>query len=138
MAVRYKFDPLSGIVKVTDPKELSDILRREKYIRENPFSEEDVLDEIDRIRNIRNSLLSSSDWTQVSDNNLSEIEKQEWAAYRQELRDITESLYVLLDSDGLDSDGLDSDGLDSGGEEHMLDWPVIEWPSDPNGYAHQD
>lgn len=38
------------------------------------------------IRSIRNSLLASSDWTQVSD---APVDKEAWATYRQELRDIT-------------------------------------------------
>jgi hypothetical protein len=41
--------------------------------------------EID-VRNERNSLLASSDWTQVAD---APVDKEAWATYRQELRDIT-------------------------------------------------
>jgi hypothetical protein len=40
----------------------------------------------------RNALLSESDWSQVSDNPLSEIERESWREYRQELRDITDSV----------------------------------------------
>jgi hypothetical protein len=36
----------------------------------------------------RNALLSESDWSQVADNSLTEIKKQEWRQYRQTLRDI--------------------------------------------------
>ena len=39
----------------------------------------------------RNALLSESDWSQVSDNPLSENQKELWKQYRQELRDITNS-----------------------------------------------
>ena len=39
------------------------------------------------VRNQRNNLLSESDWTQMSDNPLSN--KTVWATYRQELRDIS-------------------------------------------------
>lgn len=39
-----------------------------------------------RVRQHRNRLLSQSDWTQVQD---SPVDKEAWAAYRQELRDIT-------------------------------------------------
>jgi hypothetical protein len=39
------------------------------------------------IREQRNKLLSDSDWTQLSD---SSADKITWAAYRQELRDLTE------------------------------------------------
>jgi hypothetical protein len=37
----------------------------------------------------RNYLLTLSDWTQVSDNPISGEKKAAWAAYRQELRDIS-------------------------------------------------
>lgn len=38
------------------------------------------------VRSLRNKLLSSSDWTQVSD---APVDRDAWAAYRQALRDIT-------------------------------------------------
>ena len=44
------------------------------------------------IRNMRNGLLEESDWTQLNDSPLSDSKKQEWATYRQELRDLP-SLY---------------------------------------------
>jgi hypothetical protein len=44
------------------------------------------------LRNKRNELLKESDWTQVNDCPLSDSKKQEWATYRQELRDLP-SLY---------------------------------------------
>jgi len=40
-----------------------------------------------QVRRERNSLLSSSDWTQVSD---APVDQEAWALYRQALRDITE------------------------------------------------
>jgi len=40
----------------------------------------------------RNVLLKESDWSQVSDNPLSEIQRESWKKYRQELRDITDSV----------------------------------------------
>ena len=44
------------------------------------------------LRQRRNALLSSSDWTVLSDSPLSETEKTAWLEYRQDLRDITEGL----------------------------------------------
>lgn len=41
------------------------------------------------IRTNRNELLSQSDWTQILDNQLSEVKRSEWTSYRQSLRDIT-------------------------------------------------
>jgi len=40
------------------------------------------------IRAERNALISECDWTQLDDTPLTESKKQEWATYRQELRDI--------------------------------------------------
>lgn len=45
----------------------------------------------ERVRNRRNKLLSESDWTQLPDNTLLTVEKDQWATYRQSLRDITDS-----------------------------------------------
>lgn len=42
-------------------------------------------------RNIRNRLLTQSDWTQLPDAPISTEKKTEWATYRQALRDITEN-----------------------------------------------
>ncbi len=42
-----------------------------------------------RIRDQRNKLLAKSDWTQFVDSPLTSEQKQAWALYRQELRDIT-------------------------------------------------
>jgi len=38
------------------------------------------------VRQERNALLTASDWTQVAD---APVDQQAWAAYRQELRDVT-------------------------------------------------
>lgn len=43
------------------------------------------------IRKVRNRKLLSSDWTQGADSPLSDAKKAEWAAYRQALRDITDT-----------------------------------------------
>jgi len=40
------------------------------------------------MRNRRNSLLAASDWTQMGDAPLTEIEKEQWRTYRQSLRDV--------------------------------------------------
>ena len=42
---------------------------------------------ISDMRDQRNSLLAQSDWTQIADSPLSDSKKQEWATYRQALRD---------------------------------------------------
>ena len=40
------------------------------------------------VRIERNSKLSQSDWTQISDSPLTDEKKAEWATHRQELRDL--------------------------------------------------
>lgn len=42
------------------------------------------------VRQQRNSLLYMSDWTHTTDAPLNEVQKAEWATYRQSLRDITD------------------------------------------------
>jgi hypothetical protein len=43
------------------------------------------------IRNFRNLLLNSCDWTQIADAPLTLEEKEAWSIYRQALRDIPEN-----------------------------------------------
>ena len=49
------------------------------------------------IRNKRDYILSSTDWTQLNDAPLTEIEREAWAVYRQALRDMTESVESIDD-----------------------------------------
>ena len=46
----------------------------------------------EKIRAKRNRFLCESDWTQTLDSPLTAKEREEWALYRQELRDITKQL----------------------------------------------
>lgn len=41
------------------------------------------------VKSQRNLLLTNSDWTQIPNNPLTDQQKQDWAVYRQELRDVT-------------------------------------------------
>ena len=50
-------------------------------------AEQDALD-IQSLRLQRDELLASSDWTQFNDSPLDNTKKQEWATYRQALRDL--------------------------------------------------
>jgi hypothetical protein len=52
-----------------------------------PFTQDEILTNL--IRTPRANLLYLSDWTQISDNNLTEEQRQEWALYREELRQMT-------------------------------------------------
>ena len=61
------------------------------YIEHMPIPEPVVItkEQLDVMtRNIRNSLLYYSDWTQVLDSQLSAEDKAAWGIYRQTLRDI--------------------------------------------------
>ena len=57
-----------------------------KIIDASPI--EQSIDFWETIRLQRNELLNQSDWTQVNDSPLSDSKKQEWATYRQLLRDL--------------------------------------------------
>lgn len=46
----------------------------------------------EHVRKVRNILLTETDWTQLPDSPLSDTKKTEWQAYRQSLRDITNSI----------------------------------------------
>lgn len=51
-----------------------------------PIPQEEIDEAWKALRSRRNVLLSNSDWTQLAD---APVDAAEWAAYRQELRDIT-------------------------------------------------
>ena len=48
-------------------------------------------DQKEILRSERNELLKQSDWTQFNDSPLDNTKKQEWATYRQALRDLPEN-----------------------------------------------
>ena len=52
------------------------------------FTEEE---ELQKLRSVRNNLLTSSDWTQIPDTSITNAKKEKWKTYRQELRDITKT-----------------------------------------------
>ncbi len=57
-----------------------------------PTEPEITKEQIDMgIRNLRKYLLQESDWTQVVDSPLTAAKKAEWAAYRQQLRDMPQT-----------------------------------------------
>jgi len=55
-------------------------------------AEAELKDELDVIRNLREPLLAESDWSVLSDNQLTDAKKAEWLTYRQALRDITNGI----------------------------------------------
>lgn len=59
-----------------------------KRIEQEKIDEENSKDYWQIFRDIRNYRLGLSDWTQISDNNLSEELGELWRVYRSELRDL--------------------------------------------------
>ena len=55
-----------------------------------PHNTQELEEQWNKIRVQRNQLLKDSDWTQISDYNLELDNKEQWATYRQELRDLPE------------------------------------------------
>lgn len=53
-----------------------------------PYNTQELEDQWNKVREQRNQLLKESDWTQIGDYNLGLTNKEEWASYRQELRDL--------------------------------------------------
>ena len=63
----------------------------QKWLAEGNTPEpEEAVDPLIAVRSDRNRRLTGSDWTQMSDTPLTDSDKSVWAAYRQELRDVTE------------------------------------------------
>ena len=55
------------------------------------YSSHNDLNIVEYVRERRNELLAECDWTQAADSPLSDQKKAEWATYRQQLRDLTNS-----------------------------------------------
>ena len=53
-----------------------------------PYNDQELEDQWNQIRQQRNQLLKDSDWTQISDYDLGLENKNQWALYRQELRNL--------------------------------------------------
>ena len=53
-----------------------------------PYNTQELEEQWNKVREQRNQLLKDSDWTQISDYNLGLENKEQWATYRQELRDL--------------------------------------------------
>ena len=53
--------------------------------------------EMEILRNVRDKMLSDSDWTVMPDSPLSDSKKTEWKTYRQALRDLPDGANPTLD-----------------------------------------
>ena len=58
----------------------------EYFIR--PYNTQEIEEQWNKVREQRNQLLKDSDWTQIGDYDLGLENKEQWAIYRQELRDL--------------------------------------------------
>lgn len=98
-SVEYKDVNLVDIIKLTHQEEITDIAPFQMAIdaalvkkQENELEQEVVITDAmlsDQAYGKRSFLLYQSDWTQVADNQLTQIEVNLWREYRQQLRDIT-------------------------------------------------
>ena len=50
---------------------------------------------LNNLRNIRNDMLSQSDWTDLPNSPLTDEKKLEWQSYREDLRNITNGLNTI-------------------------------------------
>lgn len=51
----------------------------------------------DKIRRKRDDLLARTDWTQLSDNGMTDAQRTEWATYRQALRNLPDTYSSATD-----------------------------------------
>jgi hypothetical protein len=65
--------------------------------KDEPSDEEKNVIAVKELRRRRNSLLKSTDWTQLVDSPLSDSDKTTWATYRQALRDLPENNANITD-----------------------------------------
>lgn len=90
--VRMQFPVVDTDKTVVTSYELIDDVVYEKHVVENKTGEDlkqAIFVKWQHIRQIRNILLSESDWTQLPDAPLTDEKRTAWATFRQELRDIT-------------------------------------------------
>ena len=55
---------------------------------DDQISASDLAEHMETLRSDRDKMLSSSDWTQTLDSPFTDAKRQEWAVYRQALRDL--------------------------------------------------
>lgn len=95
-AIEYTFDGRASELHLHDPCIEGEYSAKEYTIVDGAAVRKTQSDidqaDIDRawivFRNRRNGYLTDSDWTQSLDSPLSDTKKQEWATYRQQLRDL--------------------------------------------------
>ena len=86
------FDKNRTIIRSTNPDDFGVDWTKVKA----KYDELVAAEPLKELREVRNRLLSESDWTRMDDNGLTDEQKAKWAKYRQDLRDITKT-YSSLD-----------------------------------------
>lgn len=90
----YQYSQFSGIEKLSDGKWYTKYILGPVFVDNDEFTaaEQEAAykamkdaEQANSVRQERNRLISESDWTQLPD---SPVDKEAWAAYRQELRDV--------------------------------------------------
>ena len=86
-------DAMPNLIEATQHASIGWVYDGTSFTNPNHEMENDIVTPLkESIREKRDRLLSSTDWTQSSDSPLSNEKKTEWATYRQALRDIPEQL----------------------------------------------
>ena len=76
------------VLKSTEKLDYSlQIQQNESWIVASSKKETFKTDYVGALRQLRNTLLRESDWTQFTDSPLTDSKKTEWKTYRQQLRD---------------------------------------------------
>lgn len=77
------------VLKSTEKLDYSlQIQQNESWIVASSKKETFKTDYVGALRQLRNTLLRESDWTQFTDSPLTDSKKTEWKTYRQQLRDL--------------------------------------------------
>jgi len=87
------FDKNRTIIRSTNPDDFGVDWTKVKA----KYDELVAAEPLKELREVRNRFLSESDWTRMDDNGLTNEQKEKWAKYRQDLRDITKTATSLDD-----------------------------------------
>ena len=79
--------PVGQLTRIVDVKNAV-VPNTLSALQTSSTSTQTVQDKAAEVRAIRDTLLKQSDYTQLPDSPFSEVEKQAWTAYRQELREL--------------------------------------------------
>lgn len=93
------FATLATGARYVDLKKYSIDVATETIIDRADAHQLELQQHLAKIRFRRNSCLTHCDWTQMPDNGLSDAQRQAWQVYRQQLRDIMNTIPADADVD---------------------------------------